>query len=328
MTHTMRAAVVAAYGGPEQIRIETPPIPRPAKGEVLIRVRTTTVSSGDRRIRARDFPPGMGLPVRLALGWSGPRQPVLGVELCGEVAAVGPGVTILTPGQPVVAATGMRMGAHAEYCLLPDSAAIIPRPDGLTDAEAAAMVFGGTAALTYLRDKARLRAGDRLLILGATGTVGTAAVQVARAMGAEVWAQGRAERHETLRALGADHVLDRRAQDYRTLGPRWDVILDTIGAEPLPRLRGALAERGRLLLLNATLAQMFLPLGNAFRHQRILSGPVADRRDDLVALAEMVAAGQFRPVIDSTYPLARIAEAHARVDRGDKFGSVVVAMQA
>lgn len=323
----MRAAICRRYGGPEVVEVQRRPIPVPGKGEALIRVRTSSVSSGDARIRAMRMPAGMGGFGRLAFGMTGPRHPVLGSELCGDVVALGPEVTGVAEGQRILGATGFRMGGHAEFCCLP-AITVFPAPDILTDDEAGAMIFGGTPALVYLRDKARLRAGERLLVLGAAGAVGSAAVQIARAMGAEVWAQARSSRHDALRALGADHLFDRHNRDFADLSQTWDVILDTVGNYPVNRLRRVLAPDGRLLLLAAGLGQMLLlPPGNRLRPQKVLAGPVMDRPDDVRALARMAEAGQFRPVIDSAFPLTAIVEAHRRVDMGEKFGSVVVRLR-
>lgn len=323
----MRAAVFRRYGGPEVVGLDRRPIPVPGKGDVLIRVRTSSVSSGDARIRAMRMPAGMGAFGRLAFGVTGPRRTVLGSELCGDVVALGPEVTGVAEGERMLGATGFRMGGHAEFCCLP-AITLFPAPDALTDDEAGAMIFGGTSALVYLRDKARLRAGERLLILGAAGAVGSAAVQIARAMGAEVWAQARSSRHDALRALGADHLFDRRDRDFADLGQSWDVILDTVGGYPVDRLRRVLAPDGRLLLLAAGLGQMLLlPPGNRLRRQKVLAGPVMDHPDDVRAIARMVEEGQFRPVIDSAFPLSKIVEAHRRVDTGEKFGNVVVRLR-
>lgn len=320
----MRAAECRDYGGPEQVVICRRPIPRPAAGQILVRVLASTVSTADTRIRSMTMPRGMGMIGRLVLGLRGPRRPVLGVELCGEIAALGAGVTGWEPGQRVVATTGARAGAHAEFILLSATGAVIAQPPALTVPEAAAMGFGGTTALVYLRDKARLRPGERVLVLGAGGTVGSAAVQIARAMGAQVTAQARSSRHAALRALGAVDVIDRRTMDFTAAGRHWDVILDAVGATTPRAALPCLTPTGRLLLVAADLPQMLMALANPLRRNRILSGPVADRAGDLAAVADLAQAGRFRPVIDSQYPLDRIAEAHARVDSGDKHGSVVI----
>jgi NADPH:quinone reductase-like Zn-dependent oxidoreductase len=325
MNGDMQVAECLGYGGPENVVIRTRPRPQPAPGQVVIRVLASTVSTADARIRGMNMPPGFGMMARLAFGIRRPRNPVLGTELCGEVVALGAGVTTFAHGDCVVAMTGARGGAHAEYCALPASGAIIHKPARLSLHEAAAMGFGGTAALVYLRDKARLQPGERVLVLGAGGTVGSAAVQIAHAMGAEVTAQARESRHATLRALGADHVIDRKQQDFAVMGQRWDVIFDSVGATTPAAARTGLPHGGRLLLLAGSLGDTLRAVLPG-RRPRIMAGPAPERAADLVELARLVEAGKYRPLIDSRFPLSQIAAAHARVDSQDKHGSVVVTM--
>lgn len=323
----MKAALCTAYGGPEVIRLGVLPSPQVGPGQVLIGVEASTVSAADRRIRAQDMPRGFGLAGRLVFGLWRPRQPVLGTDCAGRVLAVGPGVVRFAPGDAVIALTGMACGCHAERLVLPESAAITAAPRNLAAAEAVALLFGGTAALALLRDRGKLQPGERLLILGAAGAVGAAAIQVASLLGAEVTAAARGERGASLRALGAAHILPRSALARPALaGPRWDMVLETTGAYTLADLLPCLTPRGRVLLAAADLPQMLAGLANPLRRQQILSRTVPERAQDLRQLAEWAEAGQLVPWIDSRFPLDRIADAHRRQAAPGRLGSVVVEM--
>lgn len=295
-------------------------MPVAGPGQVLVRVLATTVSAGDARIRAMRMPPGMGLLGRAMFGLRRPRQPVLGAEFCGRVEALGPGATGFAPGDLVV---GMaRGGVHADYAVLPANGPLIPKPETLSQHEAAAMAFGGTTALTFLCGLTQLRAGERLLVIGGAGAVGSAAVQIGRALGAEVAALTRPGNTTLLAALGAEPLPFHPAALTRE-ARRWDVVLDTMD---LPRrtARALLEPDGRLLMVAAGLGGMLSPLGNALRRQKLHVGMAGETRADLEALADVVARGQFRPVIDRVLPFDSIAEAHAIADSGTKRGSVVL----
>lgn len=321
----MKAAWCARYGAPEVVSVRDVPSPVPGPRDILVRVRATTVSSGDSRVRAARFPPGLSLPARLALGLTGPRQPILGTELAGIVEAVGPGVTRWRAGDEVFAMTGMRFGGHAELKVLGESAAIAAKPANLSFEEAATLSFGGTTALYFLRDAARLARGERVLVNGASGAVGIAAVQIARHLGADVTAVCSAGNADLLRDLGAEDVIDYRTQDFARLGRQWDIIFDAVGTAPYARAIGLLAPGGRLLQVVAGLGAMVAgPLRSMTSGRKVISGTAPERAEDLALLATLASTGALRPVIDSQYPLERIVEAHARVDTGRKIGSAVV----
>jgi NADPH:quinone reductase-like Zn-dependent oxidoreductase len=322
----MRAATCRRYGPPEVIALEELPTPAPRRGEVLVAVRAAEVSSGDRRVRALDVPAGYRLPVRLAFGWSGPRQPVLGVGLAGVVAAVGPGVTAFRAGDEVIADVGLGMGCHAEYRCVREDAAMVPRPASLAFEAAAALLFGGSTALAFLR-RAGLRAGERLLVNGAAGAVGTAAVQLARELGAEVTAVCSAGNAELVRSLGAGRVVDYAREDFAAGSDRYEVVLDAVGNAPLGRSRRALVAGGRFLAVVATLAETLAgPLAARLAGLRFVGGSVQATAEDLRHLASLAEAGRFRPAIDRVFPLDAVVEAHRRVDCGRKRGSVVLSM--
>lgn len=322
----MKAAICTAYGGPDVVRLQDIPAPIPKPNEVLIRIHASTVSSGDARVRAARFPAGFGVLARLFLGFSRPRRPILGTELAGTVDAVGAHVTRYRPGDRVLAFSGIGMGCHAEVKCMPQDGPMALLPAGLAFEVAAAISFGGSTALHFLRDVARVQQGERVLINGASGAVGSAAVQLARHFGAHVTGVTSAANAALVRSLGADEVLDYAATDFATSHERWDVILDAVGNLSFARCRPAMAEKGRLLLLVAGLGDLLCAPMQSRHGLKVAAGPAPERAEDIATLVALCEAGVYKPVIDSRFPLARIAEAHARVDTGRKVGSVVVVM--
>lgn len=320
----MNAAVVRRYGPPSVVRVEQIPLPVPGPYDVLIHVRASTVSSADWRMRSLTMPYGFGFAGRLAFGLTAPRKPVLGSELAGDVVAVGASVQQFVIGDAVVAFPGMRLGAHAEYCCLPERAAIVKKPPELSYSAAAALAFGGTTALDFFR-RAKLQSGEQVLVNGASGTVGSAMVQLAVAAGARVTAVCSSANIALMHQLGAARVLDYTRDDFTTDGTYYDVIADVVGTAPYARVRRSLAAGGRLLLVLATLPEMLrTPWISATTQHRVIAGPTAERVEDVRTLVTMAAEGRFAPLIDSSYPLTDIAAAHARVETGRKRGSVVV----
>ena len=323
----MKAAVCTAYGGPNVVRVLEYPAPAAKPNEVLIRVHATTVSSADARIRAARFPPGFWLPARLFLGLTGPRKPVLGTELAGVIDAVGSSVTRYRPGDRVFAFSGAGMGCHAELKTMPEDGAIALMPAGFTFDAAASISFGGTTALYFLRDIANVQRGERVLINGASGAVGSAAVQLARHFGAHVTGVCSAANVDLVRTLGADDVIDYGSADFAKIGARWDIILDTVGNASLSRCRYALNKNGRLLLLVAGLSDLLkAPFQSVTSGLKVAGGPAPDRAEDIADLKRLCEAGAYKPIIDSRYPLEAIAGAHARADTERKTGSVVVTL--
>lgn len=323
----MKAAFATAYGAPEVVQLRDAPDPAPKANEVLIRVHATTVSSGDARLRGARFPSGFGGIARLIFGVTRPRQPILGTELSGIVESVGTVVTRFRPGDRVFAFAGAGMGCHAELRCLPETGAIAAVPHGFSFEEAAAISFGGTTALYFLRDVAKLQPGERLLVNGASGAVGTAAVQLARHFGAHVTGVCSAANAELVRSLGAQQAIDYRQTDFAASGEHYDVILDTVGTAPFSRSRAVLKPKGRLLIIAAGLGELLKsPLQSKTSGLTIAGGAAPDRAQDIAELKRLCEASAYRPVIDSALPFAKIAEAHARVDTGHKAGSVVVTL--
>ncbi len=322
----MKAAVYHRFGPPDVVSVQEVPTPTPGPGALLIRVRATTVSSADWRVRTLAMPRGFGLLGRLIFGLRAPRQPILGSELAGDVVAVGDGVRDFVVGDAVIAYLGGRMGAHAEYITVPANGVVVRKPRCLSYEEAAALAFGGTTALDFF-SRAELARGETVLINGASGAVGSAMVQLAVNSGAEVTAVCSAANATLMRYLGAHHVIDYHTTDFTATGARYDLIVDTVGTAPYARSRAALTERGRLLLVLATLREMLRApwVGYTTTH-RIIAGPATERVEDLQTITDMAVAGRFTPVIDRCVPLAEIVAAHRHVESGRKRGSVVVTL--
>ncbi|MCM3656388.1 NAD(P)-dependent alcohol dehydrogenase [Agromyces mediolanus] len=326
----MRAIVVERYGPPEVARLVERPDPVPGPGQLLVRVEASTVNSGDARIRAGRFPEGFGPVARLAFGFRGPRRPVLGNVVSGVVVAVGPEprgraaarlagtpAARLAVGDRVCGMTGVAMGAHAELVAIArGKLARIPAEVSFEDA--AGVLFGGSTALHYLTDKGGIRAGHRVLVVGASGAVGTNAVQLAKHFGAHVTAVTSGRNAALATELGADRVVDYRATPPEALEERFDLVLDTVGALSPATGRPLLAENGRLLLVVASLGETLTARGP------VKTGPAPERAESFVALLELVAAGRLRVVHEPALPLDRIAEAYALVDSGRKVGNLVV----
>ena len=324
----MKAMIYRQYGGPEVVTLAEVAKPTPNRNEVLIRICATTVTAGDHRARSLDLPTGVGLIGRLVFGITGPRRQVLGTEFAGVIEAVGDDVTRFQPGDHVSAFPGGAYGGHAEYRTMREDGPIAPKPTNLSFEEAASLSFGAMTALPFLRDKARIERGERVLVIGASGAVGSAAVQIARYFGAEVTAVTSTRNLHLVRDLGAQHVIDYTQEDFAHSGETWDIIFDTTGTTSYERCARSLSATGRLVLIQASFGQT-LGLGKpskASGHE-VLAGYVPARLDDLRLVAQLAATGVLKPVIDRIYPLERAAEAHAYVDTGRKRGSVVLTLQ-
>jgi NADPH:quinone reductase-like Zn-dependent oxidoreductase len=306
----LKAAVCTRYGPPEVLRLEELATPVPRKNEVRIRILATAVSSSDCYVRGLDLNLAYRMMARLALGWNAPRRPVLGMVLSGVVDSVGPDAGSLEVGQPVFGFDRHRFGTYAQYVCWPEDGLLTRRPANLTDEEAAAIPYGGLLALSYLR-KADVRAGQRVLIYGASGAVGTSAVQLTRHLGAQVTGVCSTANVDLVASLGATTVIDYTREDFTDRAERYDLILDTVGkrksAAALRRCRQVLAPKGACVSVD--------------------DGTPNLRHEDLVLLGELATKGEIRPVIDRTFALADIVEAHRYVDNGHKRGNVVVAVK-
>jgi NADPH:quinone reductase-like Zn-dependent oxidoreductase len=323
----MKAVVYKRYGPPDVLELKEVEGPPPKDKEVLIRIHATTVTSGDVRLRSLDVPAGFGLISRLVFGVFRPRKPILGSELAGEVEAIGEDVSRFKVGDPVFAFSDVGMGCYAEYRCMPEDGNLALKPPNLTYAQAAALSFGGTTALHFLRE-ADVQRGERVLVNGASGGVGTACVQVARHFGADVTGVCSTANVELVRSLGATQVIDYTKGDFTQDGQTYDVIVDTVGTAPFSRCKASLNERGRLLLILATLPEMLRSLwASMTSKKKIITGVALGKPEDLLFLAKLAAAGEFKPVIDRSYPLEQIVEAHRYVDTGRKKGNVIITLE-
>lgn len=320
----MKAAVYERYGPPEVVEVRTVDTPVPKDDEVLIKILATTVCSADWRARSLAMPAGFGPLGRLIFGLSKPRQPILGTELAGVIESVGKGVNAFKVGDEVIAFPGASLGCHAEYRCLREGRPVVLKPSNLSFEEAAALCFGGTTALDFLR-RGKVTSGEKVLVNGASGAVGTAVVQLARHLGAEVTGVCSTGNVELVRSLGAAQVVDYTKEDFTANGETYDVIVDTVGTAPYSRCKRSLAEKGRLLLILGDLgALLSAPWISATTKRNVLVAPALERVEDLRELAKLAELDAFKPVVDRRYPLDAIVEAHRYVDTGRKRGNVVV----
>jgi NADPH:quinone reductase-like Zn-dependent oxidoreductase len=333
-THTqaqdvrMRAAVYRRFGAPEVVRIEEVPKPAPEPGEVLVKVHASTVSAADHRARGRTAPKGLGMLVALALGLFRPRKRVLGMDVAGVVEAVGANVTLFAPGDEVIAMLGGRFGGHAEYVCVPQDGAITAKPRNMTVEEAVTLVFGGITAHAFL-SRAAIAPGDTVLVNGASGAVGTAAVQLARQMGAHVTGVCSGTNRELVTTLGADRVIDHTKEDFLAEGRSYDVIMDCVGNAPFERAGACIKPGGALLLVISNLRGILLAARHTKRNGKLVTaGNVDYTAEALAFLVHLAESGRFRAVTDRTYDLADIVEAHRFVDTGRKKGNVVLRVAA
>jgi NADPH:quinone reductase-like Zn-dependent oxidoreductase len=320
----VKAAVYRRFGAPEVVSVEEVRTPTPRRGEVLIRVRASTVSAADYRARTRIVPKGLAVPVALSLGVFRPRRRILGMDVAGVVEAVGCGVTSFAPGDEVIAMLGAKFGGHAQYVRVRTNAAIAPKPRNMTFAEAVAVVFGGVTAQSFL-DRTAIHTGTTVLVNGASGAVGTAAIQLAKQLGANVTAVSSSGNHDLVTALGADRAIDYNATDFTTQNRSYDVIVDCVGNAPFDRVSSSLSTKGTLLLVIADLKSILGAARTSHSSGKLISvAAVKYTSEALQRLVIRAELGRLRPVIDRTYGLSEIQEAHRYVEAGHKRGSVVL----
>lgn len=325
----MKAAITERYGNAETVSIQEIPTPKPSPTEVLIKIKTTTVNSADWRIRSLNVPRGFGLLLRLAFGFSKPRKSVFGLELAGTIVGVGEEVDQFAVGDEVIAFPGSKMGAHAEYIALDENSNILHKPANMDWDAAAALCFGGTTAYDFLMNKGKLNAGERVLINGASGTVGGAAIQIAKYYGAIVTAVCRADNAKLAYQLGADYVIDYRTEDFTTLNQQWDIILDAVGNAPFSRVHHSLFPGGRLLMVVADLPQTLKSLFIKDKdNKRAIAGTAREDYGDIQQLITLFTQGAFKPVIQQVIPFQEVRKAHAILDHGHKRGSLVIQVDA
>ena len=323
----MKAIVCTKYGPPDVLQLKEIEKPSPKDNEVLIRVHAATVTKGDCELRSLKLPLLWKLFVRIGFGFRRPRKKILGQELAGEIESVGKDVRLFEKGDQVFANTGLRLGAWAECSCLPQTGLIATKPANMTYEEAAAVPVGGLHAWHLLR-KANLQSGQKVLINGAGGTVGTCAVQLAKSFGAEVTGVDSTGKLDMLHFIGADMVVDYTRDDFTKNGETYDVIFDVVGKASYSGCIRSLKENGYYLLGNPGLAQQFRGLWTSMMsRKKVVGGMVSYRTEDLIFLRELIEAGKMRSIIDRRYPLEQIAEAHRYVETGQKTGNVVITVR-
>ena len=303
----MKAIVASKYGGPEVFQLKEIEKPTPKDNEVLIKVYATTVTAADFRMRSFTVPAAVWIPARLALGITKPRQPIYGSELSGKVEAVGKDVTRFKVGDEVFASTlTENFGAYAEYKCLPEKAMVTIKPTNITYEEAAALPIGATTALRMLR-KGNIQRGQKVLIYGASGSVGTYAVQLAKYFGAEVTGVCSTSNIEMVKSLGADHVIDYTEEDFSSMEERYDIIFDTLAKFPKSQYLKVLKPNGTYV----SMARL----------------STKESMDNLIFIKELIEEGEIKAFIDRCYPLEDMVEAHRYVDLGHKKGNVVIVVR-
>ena len=322
----MKAIVYTQYGPADVLFPQEVEKPTPKENEVLIKVHASSVTAGDCNARGFVFvPPGFGFFARLMFGLRKPRQQVLGMELSGEIVDAGKDVRRFKKGDQVFGVS-QKYGAYAEYLCMAEDASLVMKPANLTCAEAASIPFGATTALYFLRDKAKLQPGQKILIIGASGCTGAYAVQLAKYYGAEVTGVCSTPNLEMVRSLGADQVIDYTKEDFTQNGQRYDVIFDMVpGKSSFARDQSSLKPNG-LYLAGAGGLGSFAQMAwtGITGGKKVIAGMAPDRVEDLVFLKGLLEAGKLKPVIDRRYPLEQTAEAHRYADTGHKRGSVII----
>ncbi|MFC1950799.1 NAD(P)-dependent alcohol dehydrogenase [Chloroflexota bacterium] len=324
----MKAIVWKEYGPPEVLQLAEVDKPAPKDNEVLIKIYAATATAGDCEQRGLNLPFYYRLPMRLYVGIKKPKRiTVLGMDLAGEIEAAGKDVTLYNVGDQVFAATGLHFGAYAQYTCLPaepEDGALALKPTNMSYEEAAAVPTGGIEALHYMR-KANIESGQQVLISGAGGTIGPYAVQLAKYYGAEVTAVDSADKLDMLSSIGADHFIDYARQDFTKSSVTYDVIFDVVGKASYSGCVRSLKPKGRYFIANPGLSHKFRGIWTSVTSsKKVASGPASYKTDDLIFLGELIESGKLKSVIDRTYPLEEIVEAHKYVETGQKAGNVVI----
>ena len=323
----MKAILHTKYGPTDELQLKEIDKPVPSDNEVLIKIHATTVTSTDCNVRNFTFVPGIfQLPARLFMfGVFKPRINILGIDLAGVIEAVGKDVKRFKEGDQVFGTPGMTFGAHAEYTCVPEDAVLTIKPANMAWEEAAPIFLGASTALFYLRDKGNIQAGHKILIYGASGAIGTYAVQLAKYFGAEVTGVCSTTNLEMVKSLGADKVIDYTQEDYTRSGETYDLILDTVGKTSFSRCRKSLKQKGIFLPVVMDLTELVQILWTSMTDGKKVKGGVAGESvEDLNFFKELIEAEKLKPVIDRCYPLEKTAEAFRYVEKGHKKGNVVI----
>jgi NADPH:quinone reductase-like Zn-dependent oxidoreductase len=324
----MKAVLCTKYGPPEVLRFTDIEKPVPKDDEVQIKAFATTVTIADARVRSFTVPLSFWLPARLMVGVQKPKKSILGIELSGEIAAIGKKVTLFKPGDKVFAFPGHSyFGAYVEYACVPE-ARVALKPANSTFEEAAAISFGGLTALYFLR-KGEIRQGRKILIYGALGCVGTFAVQLAKYLGAEVTGVCGTTNLELVKSLGADRVIDYTKEDFGMSGNIYDVVFDVVGKASFSGCMRSLKKGGMYLQAVASPAlSIRMSWASMTSGKKCIGGTFVPKAEDLNYLKAIVETGKIKPVIDRRYPFEQIVDAHRYVDQGHKKGNVIITVKS
>ena len=328
----MKAMVCTEHGPPEVLQLREVNKPVPRDNEVLIRVCATSVTSGDSNARGFVFiPPGLGFLARLMLGVKKPKKAILGADVAGEIEAAGKDVSLFQAGDQVYGIDGDGLGAYAEYKCMSADGTLAIKPANLSYEEAVSIPFGALTALYFLGEKGNIQPGQKVLINGASGSVGTAAVQLAKHFGADVTGVCSTTNVELVKSLGADRVIDYTQEDFTQNGQRYDLILDpVVGKTSFSRCKNSLTSNGRYLAVAGGLRELLQMLWTSMTGgQKVIfgGGSACERKEYLTFLTGLIEAGKLKPVIDRRYPLEQMVEAHRYVDTGHKKGNVVITVE-
>lgn len=323
----MKAIVYTKYGAPDVLLVKEVEKPQPKDDEVLIKIHAAEATKADCELRSFKFPvKWYWLPLRIAMGLTKPKNQILGGYFAGEIESVGKDVSKFKRGEQVFGCAKLRMGAYGEYLCLPASYTIVPKPHNMTFEEAAAVPLGGLNALHFMR-KANIRKGEKVLINGAGGSIGTFGVQIAKVMGAEVTAVDSGIKEDMLRRIGADHFFDYTQEDFTKSGQSYDVIFDMVAQSSYAGCVKSLNPKGRYLIGNPRLSDMLrAALTSQFTDKTAIFAFAGEKEEELLALKAMIEAGKIKSIVDKIYQIEQAAEAHRRVETEQRLGIVVISM--
>lgn len=324
----MKAIVYTRYGSPNVLKLKEVDKPTPKDNELLIKVHATEVTKADCELRSFNFPVmWFWLPLRIVMGIIKPKRQVLGGYFAGEVVSIGKDVTKFTKGDLVFGAAKLRMGAYGEYMCLPDSYTIVPKPFNMSFEDAASVPLGGLNALHFLR-KANIRDGEKVLINGAGGSIGTFGVQIAKLMGAEVTAVDSAIKEEMLRRIGADHFINYTEEDFTKNDQKFDVIFDMVARSSYSGCVRTLTPQGRYIMANPRISDMLKSvLTTKITDKTVIFAFAGEKEEELLVLKEMIEEGKIKSVVDKIFPMDQAASAHRRVETEQRLGAIVIAMK-
>lgn len=315
----MKAAVYTKYGPPEVLKVKEVEKPTPTQNEILIKIKSTAVNSGDWRLRKAD-----PFAVRFLFGLLKPKIKILGTVFSGEIEGIGESVKEFKVGDSVFGHTDLSFGTYAEYKCLPENSSIALKPSNISHKEAAVIPFGGVTALHFIK-KAKIKPGQKVLVIGASGAVGSAAIQLANSFGAVVTGVCSTTNIPLVNSIGASQVIDYTKEDFTKNGETYDVIFDTVNTISISRTLKSLTKNGIMILSAAGMPEMIRGLWISLTsNKKIMTGVISHTKKDIVLIKELIEAGKYKPVLDRTYSLEQIAEAHAYVEKGHKKGNVAI----